>query len=64
MTTRAWLALPEGWTTRQAMTIGTTLARVLSQMRYGRSVAAVGLAGGSKLEATVIPSVLRAVNPL
>jgi acrylyl-CoA reductase (NADPH) len=43
---------------------GTTLARVLSQMRYGRSVAAVGLAGGSKLETTVIPFLLRGVNLL
>jgi acrylyl-CoA reductase (NADPH) len=43
---------------------GKTLARVLSQMRYGRSVAAVGLAGGSKLETTVIPFLLRGVNLL
>jgi acrylyl-CoA reductase (NADPH) len=43
---------------------GTTLARVLSQMRYGCSVAAVGLAGGSKLETTVIPFLLRGVNLL
>jgi len=43
---------------------GTTLARVLTQMRYGCSVAAVGLAGGSKLETTVIPFLLRGVNLL
>jgi len=43
---------------------GTTLARVLSQMRYGCSVAAVGVAGGSKLETTVIPFLLRGVNLL
>ena len=43
---------------------GTTLARVLSQMDYGASVAAVGLAGGSKLETTVIPFLLRSVNIL
>ena len=43
---------------------GNTLARVLAQTRYGRSVAAVGLAGGNKLEHTVIPFILRGVNLL
>ncbi len=43
---------------------GNTLARVLAQMRYRGSVAAVGLAGGSKLECTVIPFLLRGVNLL
>jgi acrylyl-CoA reductase (NADPH) len=43
---------------------GNTLARVLAQMRYAGSVAAVGLAGGSKLEHTVIPFLLRGVNLL
>jgi acrylyl-CoA reductase (NADPH) len=43
---------------------GNTLARVLAQMRYNGSVAAVGLAGGSKLETTVIPFLLRGVNLL
>ena len=43
---------------------GNTLARVLGQMKYGCSVAAVGLAGGSKLEHTVIPFLLRGVNLL
>jgi acrylyl-CoA reductase (NADPH) len=43
---------------------GTTLARVLAQMKYRCSVAAVGLAGGSKLETTVIPFILRGVNLL
>ena len=37
---------------------------VLGQMRYGASVAAVGLAGGSALPATVIPFLLRGVNLL
>ncbi|MEO1793035.1 MAG: oxidoreductase, partial [Pseudomonadota bacterium] len=36
----------------------------LPQMSYGASVAAVGLAGGPKLEATVIPFLLRGVNLL
>ena len=43
---------------------GSTLARVLGQMRYRSSVAAVGLAGGSRLETTVIPFLLRGVNLL
>ncbi len=43
---------------------GTTLARVLAQMQYGASVAAIGLAGGTKLETTVIPFLLRGVNLL
>ena len=43
---------------------GTTLARVLAQMDHGASVAAVGLAGGSELETTVIPFLLRGVNLL
>ena len=40
------------------------LANVLTQMKYGASVAAVGLAGGNKLETTVIPFLLRGVNIL
>ncbi len=43
---------------------GTMLARVLTQMKYGASVAAVGLAGGNSLPATVIPFLLRGVNLL
>ena len=43
---------------------GTTLASVLTQMAYHGSVAAVGLAGGNKLETTVIPFLLRGVNLL
>ena len=43
---------------------GAMLARVLGQMKYGASVAAVGLAGGAALPATVIPFLLRAVNLL
>ena len=43
---------------------GNTLARVLAQTKYGGSVAAVGLAGGSRLEHTVIPFLLRGVNLL
>ncbi len=43
---------------------GTTLARLLGQMKYRCSVAAVGLAGGSELRTTVIPFLLRGVNLL
>ena len=43
---------------------GDMLARVLGQMKYGCSVAAVGLAGGAALPATVIPFLLRGVNLL
>ncbi|MEM9270060.1 MAG: acryloyl-CoA reductase, partial [Pseudomonadota bacterium] len=43
---------------------GDMLARVLGQMNYGASVAAVGLAGGAGLPATVIPFLLRGVNLL
>lgn len=43
---------------------GAMLARVLGQMKYGASVAAVGLAGGAGLPASVIPFLLRGVNLL
>ncbi|WP_323782846.1 acryloyl-CoA reductase [Thalassovita sp.] len=43
---------------------GEMLARVLGQMKYGCSVAAVGLAGGAALPTTVIPFLLRGVNLL
>lgn len=43
---------------------GAMLARVLGQMKYGASVAAVGLAGGAQLPTTVIPFLLRGVNLL
>lgn len=43
---------------------GPMLARVLGQMKYGASVAAVGLAGGTGLPASVIPFLLRGVNLL
>ncbi|MEX0284885.1 MAG: acryloyl-CoA reductase [Paracoccaceae bacterium] len=43
---------------------GAMLARVLGQMKYGASVASVGLAGGAALPATVIPFLLRGVNLL
>jgi acrylyl-CoA reductase (NADPH) len=42
----------------------TTLATILTQLRYHASVASCGLAGGSDLPATVIPFLLRGVNLL
>ncbi len=43
---------------------GTTLANVLASTRYRGAVASCGLAGGTKLETTVIPFLLRGVNLL
>jgi acrylyl-CoA reductase (NADPH) len=41
---------------------GQPLARVLSQVKYGGTVAAVGLVAGSRLDTTVIPFLLRGVR--
>src|SRR4029453_10534407 len=38
---------------------GPTLVNVLSQTKYGRAVAACGLAGSADLPATVLPHILR-----
>jgi acrylyl-CoA reductase (NADPH) len=43
---------------------GTTLATVLPQLMQHGSVASCGLAGGAKLETTVIPFLLRGINIL
>ena len=43
---------------------GAMLARVLGQIKYGGSVAAVGLAGGADLPASMIPFLLRNVSLL
>ncbi|MBV9521813.1 MAG: oxidoreductase [Alphaproteobacteria bacterium] len=43
---------------------GTTLASILTQLKYRASVAACGLAGGNDLPASVIPFLLRGVNLL
>jgi acrylyl-CoA reductase (NADPH) len=43
---------------------GTTLATILTQLKYRASVAACGLAGGSDLPTSVIPFLLRGVNLL
>jgi len=43
---------------------GDMLARVLGQLKYGASAAAVGLAGGAHLPGSVIPFLLRGINLL
>ncbi|MFN3146329.1 MAG: acryloyl-CoA reductase [Paracoccaceae bacterium] len=44
---------------------GAVLGRVLKQMKYGTSVAAIGLAGGAAIEGALItPFILRGVNLL
>ena len=43
---------------------GTTLANVLSRIRYGGAVAASGLTGGADLSTTVMPFILRGVSLL
>ncbi|WP_028795463.1 MDR family oxidoreductase [Thalassobaculum salexigens] len=43
---------------------GPTLANLLTQIAYGGSVAAVGLAGGNEVATTVLPFLLRGVNLL
>jgi acrylyl-CoA reductase (NADPH) len=43
---------------------GAMLARVLGQLQYGASIAAVGLAGGAGVPASVIPFLIRGINLL
>ena len=67
---RAVLAIPgkplqsERWAGVVDAVGGTTLASALAQMKYRGAVAACGLAGGSELNTTVIPFLLRGVNLL
>lgn len=55
---------PESWAGCIDAVGGAMLARVLGQMKYDGSVAAVGLAGGAKVPASIIPFLLRGVNLL
>ena len=41
---------------------GRVLARLLAEMNYGGTVAATGLTGGSELNTTVMPFILRAIK--
>jgi len=54
----------ERWASAIDSVGSTTLATVLTQMKYRGSVAACGLAGGSDLPASVIPFLLRGVKLL
>ncbi|WP_212525751.1 acryloyl-CoA reductase [Actibacterium sp. MT2.3-13A] len=56
---------PETWAGCVDAVAGAMLGRVLKQMKYGTSVAAVGLAGGAAIEGALItPFILRGVNLL
>jgi acrylyl-CoA reductase (NADPH) len=66
---RAQLANPSGkpleserWAGAVDSVGGTTLASLLTQMKYRGTVAACGLAGGNELKTTVIPFLLRGVK--
>lgn len=54
----------ERWAGGVDTVAGVTLANVLSQVRYGGSVAACGLASGNDLPSTILPFILRGVNLL
>ena len=56
--------LRERWAAAVDSVGGTTLASILAGLRYGGAAAACGLAGGSKLDATVVPFLLRGVRLL
>ena len=55
---------PERWAGGIDSVGGATLATILPQMKYRGAVASCGLAGGTKLETTVIPFLLRGVSIL
>jgi acrylyl-CoA reductase (NADPH) len=55
----------EQWTGCIDAVAGAMLGRVLKQMKYGTSVAAIGLAGGAAIDGALItPFILRGVNLL
>lgn len=54
----------ERWSGAIDSVAGPVLTNLLAGLGYGASCAAVGLAGGPKLETTVIPFLLRGVNLL
>jgi acrylyl-CoA reductase (NADPH) len=55
----------EQWTGCIDAVAGAMLGRVLKQMKYGASVAAIGLAGGAAIDGALItPFILRGVNLL
>lgn len=54
----------ERWASAVDMVGGDTLAALLRMMAYGAGVAACGLAGGSRVQTTVFPFILRGVSLL
>ena len=54
----------ETWTGCIDAVGGVMLSRVLKQLKYGGSVAAIGLAGGADVPMSVVPFLLRGVNLL
>ena len=56
--------LSERWAGAVDAVGGTTLASILAALNYRAAVAACGLAGGTKLDTTVIPFLLRGVRLL
>ncbi|HHB80423.1 MAG TPA: acryloyl-CoA reductase, partial [Aliiroseovarius sp.] len=54
----------ERWAGAVSAIGGPVLARLLRQMRYGASVASIGLAGGAEFRGDVRPFILRGVNLL
>ena len=56
--------LRERWAAAVDSVGGATLASILAGLRYGGAVAACGLAGGSELDTTVIPFLLRGIRLL
>lgn len=68
---RASIATPSGkpleserWAGAVDSVGGSTLASILPQMKYHGAVAACGLAGGTKVETSVIPFIIRGVSVL
>ncbi len=55
---------PERWAAAVDCVGGATLAQVLRTLRYGGAVAASGLTGGTALESTVYPFIIRGVSLL
>jgi len=62
MTERARALETETWAAAVDTVGSAMLAKVISQMKYGGTVAACGLAGGADLPTTVMPFILRSVR--
>ena len=62
MTEKARALETETWAAAVDTVGSAMLAKVISQMKYGGTVAACGLAGGADLPTTVMPFILRSVR--